>query len=144
MTKNIIQHIFLRLVAIFLFAFIVLIPMSDTQFFSADVLKDVLNQAGVGLAEQSVPLPKVDNKNTSEKKANYIIYEVIKILLIISGVVAVVFIVLGGTEYTISAGEEDRLNGAKAKIKYALIGLLIVIFSYAILTNVINFLEVAE
>lgn len=138
------QSIILRLIAISLFAFVVIAPLANTSFYSADILKDVLRDAGLSSSDQKAPIPKVDTEDTSEEKVNHVIYEVIRILLIVSGVVAVVFIVMGGVEYSISAGVEDRLNGAKAKIQYALIGLLAVIFSYAILTNVVNFLEIAE
>lgn len=133
-----------RLMAVVLFCMIVAFPFSDMQSLSADTLVDVLTDAGVEPVEQDVPIPKVDGENTAEDKTNSIMYKVIEVLLILSGVAAVVLVVLGGVEYTISAGEEDRLNGGKAKIKYALLGLVIVIFSYAILTNAINFLEVAE
>ena len=139
-----IASILLRLCVIGLFCLTIALPFSQENLFSANILKDVLTDVGVSSEEQTAPLPKLDTNDSAEEKVNSIIYTIIEILLILSGVVAVVFIVMGGVEYTVSAGEEDRLNGGKAKITYALMGLLIVIFSYAMLTNAINFLEVGE
>lgn len=109
--------------------------------FSAGI-EDVLRDADVRTGQQDVPLPTLDKENTAEDKTNSIIYAATQILLILSGMVAVIFLVLGGIEYVVSGGVEDRLNGAKSKIQYALIGLLVVIFSYALLTNFIAILDV--
>lgn len=112
--------------------------------FSSNDLKGILNDAGIKTGQQSANLPKIENKRTSEEKTNHIIYSIIQIFLILSGIISVIFIFVGGVEYVISAGEEERLNGAKSKILNAIYGLIIVIFSYAILTNVVNFLEQAD
>ena len=134
--------LFAFLCAVFCISFV---GLSNPLTASADTLQQILETAAVSSAEQDVVnLPKVDSLNTSAKKTNSIIYTIIEILLILSGIFAVVLIVMGGIEYTISAGEEDRLNGGKAKIKYALIGLIAIIFSYAILTNVVQFISIAE
>lgn len=110
----------------------------------ANGIKELLEDNSVNVTDSSVPLPRVDTHETPLEKTNHIAYRIIEILLIFSGIIAVVFIVFGGVEYTASAGVEDRLNGAKAKIQYALLGLVIVIFSYAILSNAVNFFEIAE
>lgn len=136
--------LFFRIFAAFLFCLTVALPYSGNNILQADGLSDILERNSISSSDQNVPLPKIESESTAEEKTNHIIYEVIRVLLIISGVVAVVFIVVGGVEYSISAGQEDRINGGKSKLQYALIGLTLVIFSYAILTNAINFLEVAE
>jgi amino acid transporter len=116
----------------------------NKSFSYSNDLKSILNEAGVKPDQQKTNLPNVDNKTTSTEKTNHIMYSIIETLLILSGIISVIFIFVGGVEYVISAGEEERLNGAKAKILNAIYGLIIVIFSYAILTNVVNFLEQAD
>ncbi len=111
---------------------------------SADGIQSILRDLSVSSADQNVGLPKIDRIDEADEKTNHILYKFIEILLNLAGILAVVFIIIGGMEYTVSAGDSDRVNGAKAKIMYATLGLLAVIFSYAIFTNGINFLEVAE
>ena len=99
--------LFAFLCAVFCISFV---GLSNPLTASADTLQQILETAAVSSAEQDVNLPKVDSLNTSAKKTNSIIYTIIEILLILSGIFAVVLIVMGGIEYTISAGEEDRLK----------------------------------
>lgn len=50
----------------------------------------------------------------------------------VAGVVAVVFIILGGLKYAISQGNASDLEKAKDMIVYALVGLGFVIFAFVI------------
>ena len=59
-------------------------------------------------------------------------------LLYAAGSVAVLLLVVGGVMYTVSFGEQERMDSAKKIIKYALIGLLVIILAYAIVSNVIS------
>jgi hypothetical protein len=61
-----------------------------------------------------------------------ILMAIFEILLYIGGVVAVVFVIYGGIQYIISQGEPDRIRGARTTIINALVGLVIVILSTAI------------
>lgn len=62
----------------------------------------------------------------------------INLILYASGSVAVVLLVIGGVRYIASVGNQEMLEGAKKNIKFALIGLLVVILAYALVTNVID------
>ncbi len=138
--KKIVQHFFL----LFLGIFLTIATIPSPSYTSADGIRSLLQKVHVTGADQNVGLPKVDNKHDADKKTNHLLYTFIKILLTLAGIVSVVFIVIGGMEYTVSAGDDDRLNGAKVKILYAILGLLVVLFSYAIFTNGINFFEISE
>ncbi|MEO5499433.1 MAG: hypothetical protein ABIR46_02965 [Candidatus Saccharimonadales bacterium] len=50
----------------------------------------------------------------------------------VAGVVAVIFIILGGIRYSISQGNAGDLEKAKDMIVYALVGLLFVIIAFTI------------
>jgi len=52
----------------------------------------------------------------------------------LSGICALLMIVIGGFEWLTSAGDVGKIGSAKEKITSALIGLLIVLGSYLILT----------
>lgn len=61
-----------------------------------------------------------------------LINEIVNIFLYVVGVVAVVMVVYGGFRYITSGGDSNKLTSAKNTILYAVVGLVIVIFAYAI------------
>ena len=63
-----------------------------------------------------------------------IIYSVISI----AGLVAVIYIVMGGFQYMTSAGDSAKTQKAKQTILYACIGLFVCIFAFIIVNFVIN------
>ena len=66
------------------------------------------------------------------------IQDVIKILLYVAGVAAVIVIVIGGIRYITSDGDANQANQAKKVIIYAVIGLVVVVFSYAIVNFILE------
>ena len=61
-----------------------------------------------------------------------------KILLPIAGLVAVLFIIIGGFQYITSRGNEEQAETGKKTLTNAIIGLVIVICAYVIVVVVIN------
>lgn len=57
---------------------------------------------------------------------------IISTILVIAGIVAVIFIILGGIRYAISQGNPQDLEKGKDMIVYALVGLFFVIFAFVI------------
>ena len=66
------------------------------------------------------------------------IKSVINILLFITGMVAVLFIVIGGLRYVTSNGDQNATSSAKNTILYAVIGLVVAIMAYAIVNFVLE------
>jgi hypothetical protein len=62
---------------------------------------------------------------------------VINVMLFIVGVLSVIMIIYAGIRYVSSRGESAQVTGAKNTIMYAIIGLVISIFAYAIVNWVI-------
>lgn len=62
-------------------------------------------------------------------------------LIYLAGPVAILIIAVGGIQYITAHGDQNQLEGAKKTITWALIGLAIIIVSYAIVWNIINLLE---
>ena len=54
------------------------------------------------------------------------------------GLIAVIMLVLGGFKYIISGGDSKKVDAAKNTILYAIIGLIIAVFAYAIVNFVIG------
>ncbi len=63
---------------------------------------------------------------------------VVNVLLFVIGGVSVIMIVVGGLRYVISNGESSAVTGAKNTILYAVVGLVISLFAYAIVNFVIK------
>lgn len=58
-------------------------------------------------------------------------------LLTIAGAAAVIMIVVGGLQYTLSAGDDKRTKTAKDTITYAVVGLIITILAFAIVNFIL-------
>src|SRR5690349_18298151 len=56
----------------------------------------------------------------------------VSVVLGIAGIVAVIFIILGGIRYSISQGNASDLQKGKDMIVYSLVGLVIVILAFTI------------
>lgn len=67
-----------------------------------------------------------------------VIQTIINILSIITGVVAVIMIIIGGLRYVTSAGDSNNLSSAKNTILYAIIGLVVVAMAQVIVRFVIS------
>lgn len=65
-----------------------------------------------------------------------IITRVINWLLTVSAGLAILFIIAGGAQYIIAAGDQDQLDRGKRMMTYALLGLFFIGISYAIVKTV--------
>ena len=75
----------------------------------------------------------------TDKNSLYgLINSVINLLLIASGIIAVIMIVIGGIRYTTSAGDAGQTKSARDTVIYAVVGLVIAIMAYAIVNFVLS------
>jgi hypothetical protein len=86
-------------------------------------------------AKQGVESAQTGSKDTDAKQ---VIQSIVNLLLFITGAVAVIMIVIGGIKYVTSAGEASQAKSAKDTILYAVIGLIVAIVAYAVVTFIIN------
>ena len=63
---------------------------------------------------------------------------VINILLWAIGIISVIMIIIGGIRYATSNGDSTQVTAAKNTIMYAVVGLVIAIFAYAIVNFVLT------
>lgn len=76
-------------------------------------------------------------KNKGEQ-AGDVVKTVVNVLLYIIGVVSVLMIIIGGIMYATSAGEAGRIKTAKDTILYAIVGLAVAFFAFAIVNWVLT------
>ncbi len=74
----------------------------------------------------------------SGKSVTDLIKQIITILSVIIGAIAVLMIIVGGFRYVTSAGNAENTKAARSTILYALIGLIIVALAQIIVHFVLN------
>lgn len=63
------------------------------------------------------------------------------ILLPLTGIIALLFVILGGFQYMTARGNEEQAESGKKTLTNAIIGLVIVILSYTIIAVIYNALK---
>lgn len=74
----------------------------------------------------------------NEARASDIIIRIIEILLAIAGLVAVIFLIIGGFRYITAGGNEEAAESAKKTITNAIIGIVIIILAFVIVRVISN------
>lgn len=91
----------------------------------------------IALAQVSSPSDNIGGSvglGTANLKT--VIVNVISLALSFVGLVSVVMIILGGFQWMVSAGNEERIARAKKTISGAIVGIIIVLLAWAIVTFV--------
>lgn len=65
-----------------------------------------------------------------------LLQRIVKIFLEFAGAVAVIFLMVGGFQYVSSRGNEEAMEKAKKTITSAVIGIVLIVMAYAIVTIV--------
>ncbi len=97
----------------------------------APAYADATNQIKNGMAATNLSGGTANNLETVAKR-------VINVILYIVGILAVVMIIIGGVQYTTSAGDQAAVTKAKNTIMYGLIGLAVAVLAYAIVNFVLT------
>ncbi len=69
-----------------------------------------------------------------------LVNSIFKLIMIVSVLLVFAFLIMGGIEYITSGGDKAKTESARNRIVSAIVGLIIVASSYAILTIVVNFI----
>lgn len=64
--------------------------------------------------------------------------QIINVIIGVIGFIAVIVIILGGVQYTTSAGDSGKVKKAKDTIMYGIIGLVIALLAYSIVNFVLS------
>lgn len=91
----------------------------------AQISKGALDAKGTGTAD-----------NIDPTGSDGIVNQVVNFILWAVGIIAVVMLIWGGIRYMTSGGDSNKLTSAKNTIIYAVIGLIVAIFAYAIVAFV--------
>ena len=67
-----------------------------------------------------------------------VLYKVTRVIAFISGITAVIIIIIAGFMYVTSGGDSGKVNKAKQTIIYAVVGLLVILLAQAIISFVLT------
>ncbi len=73
-----------------------------------------------------------------------LVLAVIQIFLFIVATISVLFLIIGGFRYVTAHGNEEQAEGAKKTIVHSIIGLAIVLLSFAIIAIITNILVAGQ
>lgn len=132
MKSKIIKTFLAVFISIFSLNIFSLAPVSASNA-SASASRDVCNASGVS-AEVKKAAGCSGNSNALPKA----IQSILSAIIVVSGIIAVVFIVYGGIQYMTSAGDAGKIKKAKDTILYAVIGLIVCALAFAIVNFVIG------
>ena len=123
------------------------------QISKAKVLAAVMCLAMVFTAVSPVSLPVyADSRDEAQNGAKLvdgggggsnqnlpdIITTIINVMLFIAAALAVIMIIYGGIRYITAHGDEKQVKVAKDTIVYSVVGLIIAIIAYALVTFIFN------
>lgn len=92
------------------------------------------NDSGAGVC---VPT----NTGLSQSSVEYVLETFMKWLLAIFGFIAIIAFIISGLQYLTAAGDENQAETAKRNMKYSIIGILVALSGYVILTAIAALLE---
>ncbi len=67
-----------------------------------------------------------------------LIYQIIRMLLLVAGALAVLFVIIGGYQYITSGGNEETAEKGKKTLVNAIIGIVVIILSFVIINVIVN------
>jgi hypothetical protein len=70
--------------------------------------------------------------------ASSIVQDIINLLLLLIGIIAVVMIIIGGIKYTTSNGDANQVTSAKNTVMYSVIGLIVALLASLIVNTVVK------
>jgi heme A synthase len=77
-------------------------------------------------------------KSAPSDLTNGVLKNVISILLYVAGTIAVIMIIVGAIRYITSDGDSSKAAQAKNTIMYAVVGLVVAVMSFGIVTFVVG------
>ena len=103
----------------------------------------VVTAQGTFKGDGNVKIPSFFNNTDTLAGADSfggLVLNIIDIILIVVGSISVLFFIIGGFRYVVAHGNEEQAEGAKKTMTHAIVGLIVVIMSFAIIYIITNVL----
>ena len=73
-----------------------------------------------------------------ESSIRSLVLRIVNFFLTFLGILAVIMVIYGGITYVTAAGKDEAIGNAKKIIMYALIGIIIILLSFAIVNTILG------
>lgn len=83
-------------------------------------------------------LPVVSEATGGEGSIRRLVLRIINFFLGFLGILAVIMVIYGGVTYVTAAGADEAIGNAKKIILYSLIGIVIILLSFAIVNTILG------
>jgi hypothetical protein len=114
---------------------ILCLVLPSPAFAQTDVLADPCSN--VDIAKDSPTCQSRTEKNPITG-TDGLLYKVSLVIAIISGIAAIIVIIVGGMQYVTSGGDSQKITSAKHTIVGAVIGLIVIVLAQTIITFIIK------
>ena len=115
----------------------VLVLVFSTMF--AFTALPVYAAAGDGVSQAQSGMNAINNGNDTDLPSA--IKTILSSVFIVVGILAVIVIIIGGVNYTLSQGDPGKVKKAKDTILYGIIGLIVSLLAFAIVQFVLDALQ---
>lgn len=123
----------------FLTVFFSLLVLLPTAAFAQTKTNDQIFAGCSSAPNSSICQDRTNqNQDPSKNPVNHLINVAASIIALITGIAAVIFVIVGGLTMVTSAGKAEAVANARKRITYAIIGLVIVALAWAIITFLTN------
>lgn len=89
-------------------------------------------------AQIDAGLNAVNTGNNQPDDISTVFQTVVNVLLFVIGAVSVIMLIIGGIRYAVSGGDQGAVTSAKNTILYAVIGLVVAFFAFAIVNWIVG------
>jgi len=120
----------LRVAVVSLVAAFCLMPASVS---AVDIFKQPCEAAGAKSSSVCAA-----NQSDSLTGPNGTLTKATRLIAYLTGIVAVIMLIVGGLMYVLSDGDSSKINTAKTTVIFAVVGIVIVVAAQAIIIFVIN------
>lgn len=124
-------HKFIKTLTITIISLLGFTTLISMPVFAEDSCEQLISQG----APQSV----IDAAGCNDTKDQLptTVLNILNAIILVSGLIAVIFVIIGGISYMTSTGDPAKVKKAKDTILYACIGLAVCVLSFAIVNFVI-------
>lgn len=101
-------------------------------------LMSVIPTASAALIAPTDNPGEISTATGGEGSIRSLVLRIVNYFLTFLGLISVVMVIYGGITYVIAAGEDEKIGNAKKIITYALVGLVIVLISFAVVNTILG------
>ena len=127
----------LKLITLLITSFIGFGLIYSTPTFAVETSSNASNVADPCGNDVPAAVREANGCNGSADQLPIVITNILNGVIAVTGLVSVIFVIVGGANYMSSSGETAKLQKARNTILYALIGMAICVLAFAIVNFVI-------